>query len=110
MLKELNVSGRRIRVRYVARRELLELKESSGIDEGEQVFGWWSEADRTIYILSSLDDELQLETLCHEICHTILGFSGLSEILEPELEEAVCRAMEAMVSLFRDKNFVKEFE
>lgn len=100
--------GRRLRFRSVSRREFLELKGDVEIKAGEELQAWFDASTQTIYIYSGLESETYQRTLLHEHAHAIFAFSGLTELLEPELEEALCTALENLLELFQNKKFVEE--
>jgi hypothetical protein len=68
-------------------------------DPGEEVP--WGEYDRhecRISIDKKVTDvEYRLRTLVHEMVHAGLDVSGLTEILDEKIEEALCIAMEQVV-------------
>jgi Zn-dependent peptidase ImmA (M78 family) len=60
--------------------------------------------EREIVINNTLPLDQMRRTLIHEIAHAILGVSGISEKLNPAVEEAICVALEAGVSAFKVSN------
>lgn len=51
---------------------------------------------KSIYLLNTLEGETKNRVLTHEVVHAILNISGLSNLLEDNLEEAICDAMESL--------------
>lgn len=59
-------------------------------DHGQFVFD-----DKTIYLSSNPEHANdQWATLLHEMIHACLTISGVSEVLAPGVEEAICRSLE----------------
>ncbi len=71
-----------------------DLKEE-GNRNNEILYGDCNLTTRTIRVEQSLDDEIAKRVLRHEKMHMKLGLSGLSEMLNPEQEEALCVLMES---------------
>lgn len=66
---------------------------------------------KKIYISNKIKGEVLLDTIIHEGFHAMLAISGLGYILEdvhPELEEALVRAYESIVTPFLKEQY-KEF-
>ncbi len=65
--------------------------------DGEKCEGGCFLSERLIKIDSSLlDDKERLERVVrHEKMHMALGISGLTEIMDPKIEEAICVMMES---------------
>ena len=67
---------------------------------------------KKIFISNKLKGEFLLDTIIHEGFHAMLSISGLGYILEdihPELEEALVRAYENIVTPFLKEQY-KEFD
>lgn len=62
-------------------------------DEGEECFGLF---DSGVIKLCSTKKHNIVATLMHEKVHAVLAFSGLTEMLTPQLEEAICVALESL--------------
>lgn len=62
----------------------------------ESLCGDCSVSDKLIRIDSSLEGSAYKETLRHEVFHAMLGLSGISELLEGNLEEALCLLVEQL--------------
>jgi hypothetical protein len=60
---------------------------------------------RLIKIASSSDDELFEDTLLHETIHAILYTSGVSEMLDERLEEAIVIAIENGLSQLYSRHY-----
>lgn len=60
--------------------------------EGRALYGGWSGSRRTIYLRSDLKANPTHAHLVlrHEVCHVILEDFGLSNLLAPETEQALC--------------------
>jgi hypothetical protein len=57
-----------------------------------------------------LSDKLFKATLIHEMMHTVLGITGLTELLKPEMEEAIIRAFEhSLMDCIKD-NIIKALD
>jgi len=76
-------------------------------DESEQVCGSMTGDERLIKIsLKENPTELQLHSsLVHEIVHACLYVSGLSQVLDDKLEEAVVVALEHGIGPIFRRNF-----
>lgn len=77
------IMGRRVPVRMVPNLR----------DGGEECFGLFD--GKCIKLCSTSKHNLNA-TLLHEQVHAVLAFSGLTELLTPQLEEAICVAMESL--------------
>lgn len=84
--------------------ELGQFKDS----EDEQLWGFYDETTQAIYVSSDLNPVAYKRVLMHEITHAILTITGANCVLKEDKEELVCTAMENMVSLFLDKQFLEE--
>ena len=74
-------------------------------------FGELDYDERKIYISNKIKGEVLLDTIIHEGFHAMLAVSGLGYILEDvqsELEEALVRAYENIMSPFLKEQY-KEF-
>lgn len=74
---------------------------------GEEVLAWYDNEEDVIYVWSGLEGGVFKRVLMHEVAHVILRVSGLSNILEDKMEEAVCDAFEGMADLIQDRKFVE---
>lgn len=61
--------------------------------DGETVCGDSDPINLVIRINEKLDDHMKLNTLIHEITHQILAISGLHNLIDGKLEEAICDTM-----------------
>lgn len=52
--------------------------------------------DDRIYLANSLQEDQRKRVLIHELCHAVFSISGLTNLLEDELEEAICDALETL--------------
>ncbi len=57
--------------------------------QSEELWGDCDVAKRHIRIKVDATDDEYNRVLRHEVCHMRLGISGLSELMTPELEEAL---------------------
>lgn len=97
---EIPVLGRKIGVRFVSDKELsLYAKEAD-------LLGCY-DANKTILLSSSIPLEQAKSVLCHELMHALLTRSGLSNVMDEKLEEAICDASESLLEMFRDAELVK---
>lgn len=60
-------------------------------------YGSFNPNDLTIKIKSNLSDEMFFSTLNHEISHCGFFLSGLSELLDEKMEEAIVLMLENIV-------------
>lgn len=56
--------------------------------------GLFEQDEDTIYISNKLKGNDLTDTIIHEATHAILAYSGLNELLNSELEEALVRCIE----------------
>jgi Zn-dependent peptidase ImmA (M78 family) len=105
-LKKVNILGESIDIRLISEEELHRLIDTRA-DEHE-VYGAFLPGHRTIYINKSLEPEQIGRTLIHEVVHAHLSICGLSSLLEENMEEAVCVALEGFYNLVQSKEFVHE--
>ena len=68
------------------------MKDELKSDDGEEAFGLFS--DGLIEISKETPQDEMVATLLHESIHAALRVSGVSQLLNEQLEEAVCRAVE----------------
>jgi hypothetical protein len=99
--------GRKVEICSVSKRELLERKQEFA-EADEEVWGWFSPIECRIYIYSGLEQEAYKRVLLHEITHAMYAISGLTNMVEEELEEAACDLNENLIELFLNKDFLKE--
>lgn len=107
-IKKIVVLGEVIDIRLVSEEEVA--KKIGADPDSFDSYGCYVPIDRTIYINKSLEPDQIRKTLIHELIHANLSISGLSNILEDKLEEAVCTALENMYNLFNNKEFVNELQ
>lgn len=60
----------------------------------DDTYGEHDQVDKVIRIHHSLSEEDRRATVVHEVIHAILFESGLGQLLDGDLEEALCRAIE----------------
>lgn len=83
---QIKILGRMYKVEFV------ELPDT----DGEPTFGESCNYNRYIKINSNIkDDELILDTFIHEIAHQILKLCGITQLMQEDLEEAICEAIGA---------------
>lgn len=88
MITSIKVLGREIKVEYCSQTRLSLLADDAdalGFFDGE-----------TIFIKQSLSEKPKKRILMHEKIHAILAISGLSNMLDSDMEEAICDAMETL--------------
>lgn len=84
--KSIRVMGRTIKIK---------IKELEDNDHGQFVFD-----EATIYLSNDPDKQSdQWATLLHEMIHSCLAISGVSEVLSPGVEEAICRSIENLAPI-----------
>ena len=82
----ITILGREIPVEFVSQKTLDEVsedKESIGYFDGNSIF-----------IKQSLPAAQKQRVLKHEIIHAMFNISGLTHLLKPDIEEAICDLME----------------
>lgn len=87
----LSILGRAIRVITISNGDLDKI---SGTENSLGLY-----MDDTIYLASSLQDEARRRVLLHEATHAVLTISGLTNLIEDNLEEAICDAVEALANV-----------
>ena len=109
VIREISLMGRKVLIRPVSQRELLEKRSNGDLDGDptDEVHGYYSQMEQTIYIHSGLDTDAFRRTLIHELAHATLAFSGLTHLLEDKTEEALCDLFENWLTLFQDKKFIE---
>lgn len=85
--KHLTIGGQKIKVL---------VKKDLKADDGGVAYGLYCYGDRTIELNAENDQSQQLPTLLHEAVHAALKISGVGELLDPKLEEAICVAIEML--------------
>lgn len=95
---ETKILGRTIQIRFVNDREL------SALAEDTDVLGLYTEGK--ISLSSSMDEERAKSVLMHEVAHAVLGLSGLSQLLDKNMEEAICTAFETYIDVIRSPDVV----
>lgn len=63
------------------------------VSEAGNVIGLFDYDARRIYISNDVAIDAQLESFYHEVVHAILSHSGLTNLLDEKMEEAVCSAL-----------------
>jgi len=86
---DITLLGRKIPVEYCSQLRLDVLTSSQG------ALGYFD--GDMIYILQSMPEDKQERVLRHEKAHAILSITGLTNLLEDNLEEAICDAMEGLI-------------
>lgn len=61
-------------------------------EDGNELWGSWEQSTRVIEIDAAAPIEFRWHTLGHELCHAALGDSGLVNVIEEKLVEALCDA------------------
>lgn len=90
--RTVNVLGQKFRIKYLHP------------DDMDDCHGQMLLNSREIIIDNTLPLDEMKRTLIHEVTHAILGISGVSEKLDPRVEEAICVAMESAVFSYRVVN------
>jgi hypothetical protein len=86
LISSIKILGRDINVVAVPDRDLQIMCES------EACLGLFK--DDTIYLASSLQGAVKMRVLKHEMIHAALTISGLANLLEEKLEEAIADCLE----------------
>ena len=63
------------------------------VTDGLACDGLWDSARQVISLDASVPDRHRWRTYFHELTHVALTDSGLDELLEPKLHEAICNAV-----------------
>lgn len=71
---------------------VLEGREVDDVLRRDGLLGTYNLADREIRVRSDIPDCSAYQVLGHEMMHMILGDSGISNLLAPKMEEALCDA------------------
>ena len=66
-------------------------------DKGETLYGYFDDIKSIIYIDNTLPQATYDRILLHELVHAVLSITGLTNLLKPDLEEAIADAMENLV-------------
>jgi len=61
---------------------------------------------RKIVLPNDVEKDVFSELYYHEICHMVLGISGLAEILDEKVEEAICSVMGVAMSQLKHETLV----
>lgn len=99
--------GQKIEILAVSKKDLLEKKQEFA-DSDEEVWGWFCPIERRIYIYSGLEEASFKRVLLHELTHVLFAISGLTNVIDDKMEEAICDLNENMLDLFSNKEFLKE--
>ncbi len=95
MPKYIIVFGRKIKIKYC--------------DSLDGLHGDFNPDKLLIRIDSTNSEKEQRITLLHEVLHASLALGGVSELLSPELEEAIVRNLEyGVFPLVEDSNLLSE--
>jgi Zn-dependent peptidase ImmA (M78 family) len=78
------VYGRKIPIKYITREKL-----DTFIPNAE---GIWDSYTRTIYICKTAPLKIQMYYIYHEVGHAVMNFTGLDQILPPEIQEVICQS------------------
>src|SRR5262249_15063555 len=63
------------------------------IKPSEKLFGQCRFDERVMRLRTDVHEVTQLQTFGHELTHTILWDSGLANVIDKEMQEAVCDAV-----------------
>lgn len=69
--------------------------------QGRQLAGYYDHVNRKVVVHQIGNEREDMSTLCHELIHSVLFTTGLSQVISPELNEVICESM----SRFIEKNF-----
>lgn len=86
----INILGRDLRIIDIPN---IDLDKMAGIEDC-----WGLFKGDSIYLATSLTGEQRKRVLIHELTHAVLAISGLTNLIEDKLEEAICDAMESLTS------------
>lgn len=87
--KWVNVSGRKIPIRYLSPEEVEAQNPGAG--------GWFNQWEREICISSDAPDHVKLYWIFHETAHASQLFSGISQTLPTEFEEVICQSTATLI-------------
>jgi len=67
----------------------------------KKAYGLMTPVPLKITISESCPDYLIEDVLLHEIVHALFEITGQTQLMSLELEEAICRAMENLTSIYK---------
>jgi ribosome-associated translation inhibitor RaiA len=88
-LNEIEVMGRKLPVKFVTKEELNQM-----IQNAE---GIWDTYERTIFISKDAPVKIQLYYCYHEAGHAVMTFTGLDQIIAPDLQEVIVQSFATLI-------------
>ena len=70
--------------------------------EKDGVYGDCEPLNQTIRIDNTIPLDQQQKVLAHELTHAALRISGLNELIDDKIEEAICVLMETAYKVYED--------
>lgn len=70
--------------------------------EKDVVYGDCEPLSQTIRIDNTIPLDQQQKVLAHELTHAALRISGLNELIDDKIEEAICVLMETAYKVYED--------
>lgn len=93
--KKIKILGREIKIKEVPTKELIEL---SGVNAS----GLYDHLSLKIYIAKDLPEKEKMLVLRHEFCHSVMFITGLSQVINGDVQEIICESFaNAMSDLFK---------
>lgn len=83
------VMGREIPIRYITKSELNQMIQSAE--------GIWDTYERAIYINKEAPIKIQKYYIYHEIGHAVKTFTGLDQVILPELQEVIVQSFATLI-------------
>jgi len=90
---KVKVLGRSIPVEYIPPEEL------NKIADDTDILGYFCGQRQVIYINNTLPNEAITRVIYHETFHATMNITGLSYLLNDNVEEAISNAMESWIDL-----------
>ena len=101
-MRSVKVLGREILIKHVTKAKLEELTGDSDTE------AWFNPLTGTIYMSIDLEPQAYRRILLHEIFHATMSVSGLGNLLDDKIEEAMADAMESWLDFFKSEEFIAE--
>jgi len=86
---QIRLLGRNIPIHYVSSTEIDKLAKD------KEILGYYCNSTQSIYINKTLKGKHAERVLRHELMHATLDISGLTNLIDDKLEEALCNVMES---------------
>lgn len=87
--RKVTIMGREIPIKYISKTKLNDM-----IQNAE---GIWDSYDRCIYISKDAPRNIQLYYIYHEIGHALKNFTGLDQVIPPEIQEIIVQSFATLI-------------